>query len=201
MNVNSEQVAHRPLLGSTRWAVAAGPVQSWQPQSFSMRWSMIDQNCLQESTTPRSSARRSAAIGWVSAHDIDCMGIMQATRTAMQQAIFGLSLVPDALLVDAVTFDRWCIPQQNLIHGDSRSLSIAAASIVAKVARDRVMSQLARTRPEYGFASHKGYGTALHQAALRRHGPSSQHRHSYAPIRFFHMTGQWGFGSADAHEL
>lgn len=144
---------------------------------------------------------RSAAIGWVSAHDIDCMGIMQATRTAMQQAIFGLSLVPDALLIDAVRFDTWRIAQMNLIHGDARSLSIAAASIIAKVARDRVMTQLEAASPRYGYATHKGYGTALHQKALRRHGPSHHHRHSYAPIRFFHMNGYWGFGAHEAQEL
>lgn len=143
---------------------------------------------------------RTAAVGWVSAHDIDCMGIMQATRTAMQQAIFGLSLVPDALLIDAVRFDTWRIAQMNLIHGDARSLSIAAASIIAKVARDRVMTQLEAATPRYGFATHKGYGTALHQKALRRHGPSHHHRHSYAPIRFFHMNGYWGFGNSEAQE-
>jgi ribonuclease HII len=141
---------------------------------------------------------RSVAVGWVSAHDIDCMGIMIATRTAMQQAIFGLSVVVDALLVDAVSFQAWNIAQHNLIHGDARSLSIAAASIIAKVARDRVMRQYDGASPHYGYAAHKGYGTASHQAALRRYGPSSQHRHSYAPIRCFHMSGGWGSAHTDA---
>jgi len=141
---------------------------------------------------------RSVAVGWVSAHDIDCMGIMIATRTAMQQAIFGLSVVVDALLVDAVSFQSWNIAQHNLIHGDARSLSIAAASIIAKVARDRVMRQYDGAAPHYGYAAHKGYGTASHQAALRRYGPSSQHRHSYAPIRCFHMSGGWASAHTDA---
>jgi ribonuclease HII len=127
------------------------------------------------------------------------MGIMIATRTAMQQAIFGLSVVVDALLVDAVSFHSWGIAQHSLIHGDARSLSIAAASIIAKVARDRVMRQHDAAAPQYGYAAHKGYGTTSHQAALRRYGPSSQHRHTYAPIRFFHLTGGWDFGDVDAH--
>ncbi len=140
---------------------------------------------------------RSVALGWVSAHDIDCMGIMQATRTAMQQAILGLSVSCDALLIDAVSFPHWAVPQQSLIHGDSRSLSIAAASVIAKVARDRVMHQLDTCYPVYGYAAHKGYGTLRHQRALARYGPTVQHRHSYAPIRHFHMTGQWAFTHAD----
>jgi ribonuclease HII len=144
---------------------------------------------------------RSAAIGWVSAHDIDCMGIIQATRVAMQQAVFGLTIPVDALLIDAVSFPHWSIPQHSFIHGDSRSLSIAAASIIAKVARDRIMQQLDTLTPHYGYATHKGYGTPVHQQALMRHGPSIHHRHTYAPIRSFHLTGAWGFRRSDAERV
>ena len=144
---------------------------------------------------------RSVAVGWVSAHDIDCMGIIQATRVAMQQAVFGLTVSVDALLVDAVSFPHWSIPQRSLIHGDRRSLSIAAASIIAKVARDRIMQQLDTLTPHYGYATHKGYGTPAHQRALMRHGPSIHHRHTYAPIRTFHLTGTWAFGRTDAEHV
>jgi ribonuclease HII len=136
---------------------------------------------------------RSSAVGWVAAHDVDVLGIMEATRTAMQQAVFGLRVVPDALLIDAVRFPHWPIAQTSLIHGDARSLSIAAASIIAKVTRDAALERLDRWQPGYGYARHKGYGTALHRVALQRHGPTAHHRHTYAPIRHFHLTGTWAF--------
>lgn len=121
-------------------------------------------------------------IGWVSAHDIDCFGILNATKLAMQQAVMSLPLIPDALLIDAVTLPHWRIPQQALIKGDTRSLSIAAASVIAKVARDHAVAQYERCYPGYGFAQHKGYGTPQHQAALAAWGPTPQHRYSFRPL-------------------
>lgn len=125
---------------------------------------------------------RGIGIGWVSAHDIDCFGILNATKLAMQQAVMSLPLIPDALLIDAVSFPQWCIPQQALIKGDATSISIAAASVIAKVARDYAVAQYDCCYPGYGFAQHKGYGTAQHQAALAQWGPTPQHRRSFAPI-------------------
>jgi len=121
-------------------------------------------------------------VGMVSAHDIDCLGILTATRYAMQQAVMQLPLIPQAIVVDAVAFPRWPIPQQAIIKGDERSLSIAAASVIAKVRRDQMLIALDRTYPAYGFAQHKGYGTAQHQQALRQHGLIDQHRRSFRPM-------------------
>jgi ribonuclease HII len=121
-------------------------------------------------------------IGWVSAHDIDCLGILNATKLAMQQAIMSLPHIPDALLIDAVTLPHWRIPQHALIKGDARSLSIAAASVIAKVHRDYAVSAYEHAYPGYGFANHKGYGTTQHHTALMRLGPTPLHRFSFTPM-------------------
>lgn len=121
-------------------------------------------------------------VGMVSAHDIDALGILTATRYAMQQAVMQLPLIPQALVIDAVAFPRWPIPHQSIIKGDEQSLSIAAASVIAKVRRDQMLITLDRTYPAYGFAHHKGYGTAQHQHALRQHGMIAQHRKSFRPM-------------------
>jgi ribonuclease HII len=137
-------------------------------------------------------------IGWVAAHDVDCFGILTATKLAMQQAVMSLPLIPDALLIDAVTLPAWAISQQALIKGDATSLSIAAASVIAKVARDRMMLQLGIHDRRYGFSQHKGYGTAQHQQALRRYGITAQHRQTFRPISTFLATGQWDDDADDA---
>lgn len=121
-------------------------------------------------------------IGMVTAHDIDLMGILNATKCAMQQALLALPLIPDFLLIDAVTLQHWPAPQRAIIRGDTTSLSIAAASIVAKVTRDRMLNGLDRAFPAYGFAHHKGYGTTQHHDALQRHGVIPAHRRSFRPM-------------------
>jgi ribonuclease HII len=118
----------------------------------------------------------------VPAYLIDMLGILPATRLAMLTALLMLPLPVDALLIDAVALPGLCLPQQALIKGDARCLSIAAASIVAKVSRDRLMAGFDQVWPAYGFAAHKGYGTAQHQWALHIHGPCSLHRFSYRPV-------------------
>jgi ribonuclease HII len=130
-------------------------------------------------------------VGAVPASVVDTHGILTATRLAMQIALLRLPRPADALLLDAIRLGDWPCPQCALIKGDSLSLSIAAASIVAKVARDRLMVALGRRLPEYGFESHKGYGTALHARAIRAHGPSTQHRRSFRPLADFLVTGVW----------
>jgi ribonuclease HII len=130
-------------------------------------------------------------IGAAPAHVIDTHGILPATRLAMQVALLRLARPADALLIDAVRLDDWPCPQRSLIKGDARCLSIAAASIVAKVARDRLMADLGRRAPLYGFELHKGYGTPTHERALRAHGPLPQHRRSFRPLADFLATGQW----------
>ncbi|SFM26933.1 ribonuclease HII [Salibacterium qingdaonense] len=118
----------------------------------------------------------------IPAEVIDDINIYQASREAMKQAVEGLQTKADILLVDAVTIST-SLPQLPLTKGDERSASIAAASVLAKVERDRYMSELARRYPEYGFDTNMGYGTAQHLAALDRIGPTPEHRRSFAPVR------------------
>ena len=110
---------------------------------------------------------------------IDEINILQATYRAMQQAIAGLSVTPDLLLNDAVTIPEVDMKQVAIVHGDARSVSIAAASVLAKVTRDHLMLEYDRLYPEYGFAKHKGYGTAQHIAAIREYGLCPIHRRSF----------------------
>lgn len=118
-------------------------------------------------------------IGMASPKRIDEINILQATYEAMREAIGKLSVVPQILLNDAVTIPQVTIPQVPIIKGDAKSISIAAASIVAKVTRDRMMVEYDKTMPEYGFASNKGYGAAAHIEALKKYGPSPIHRASF----------------------
>ena len=121
--------------------------------------------------------------GWASCDEIDNLGILPATRLAMKRAIEGLGQPVDHLLIDAVRLSAVEIPQTSLIKGDTRVLSIAAASVIAKTERDQHMKLLEEKIPGYGFQFHKGYGTQKHRDALERLGVSPQHRKSYAPIK------------------
>lgn len=113
---------------------------------------------------------------------IEKINILNATKRAMLQSVKRLSLSPDFLLLDAVNIAMPGVTQKALIHGDALSISIAAASILAKVSRDRLMHQLDAKYPQYGFAQHKGYATSQHVDALRQYGPSPCHRLSF--LRF-----------------
>jgi ribonuclease HII len=129
---------------------------------------------------------RERAVAWavaaVDAATIDSINIYQASRVAMRIAISRLNPAPDFLLVDAVPIDL-ALPQRPLIHGDARCQAIAAASIVAKVARDACMRVWDEIFPEYGLASHKGYSTPEHYKALEQFGPTPLHRLSFEPVR------------------
>ncbi len=119
-------------------------------------------------------------VGQCSPGEIDALNILWASVEAMRRAVLDLALEPDLLLIDgstAIPDAPW--PQETVIKGDARSLSIAAASVVAKVTRDRLMTRLHEDFPAYGWAGHKGYPTAAHYAALRTHGPSPHHRRSF----------------------
>lgn len=118
-------------------------------------------------------------VGIVSPERIDEINILQATYEAMRKAVAGLSVTPDLLLNDAVTIPEIGIRQVPIVKGDAKSVSIAAASILAKVTRDRMMEEYDAMWPEYGFAKHKGYGTAQHIAALKEYGPCPIHRRSF----------------------
>lgn len=133
---------------------------------------------------------RNAAVGWAvgeaSAQEIDEIGIAPATRLAMQRAIHALPTQPDYLLLDWVRLPTINLPQESYTKGDRRIVSIAAASILAKVHRDRLLVEMDRVYPLYGFARHKGYGAASHLAAIAAYGPCPHHRHTFAPLRSVH---------------
>jgi len=114
--------------------------------------------------------------------DIDRINILQATYKAMRQAVALLEPLPHVALIDGRPLPHFPIPHQGLVDGDCLSLSIAAASVIAKVTRDRFMLDAAREYPQYGFERHKGYGTPEHLAALAKHGPCPLHRRTFAPV-------------------
>lgn len=122
-------------------------------------------------------------IGVADAGEIDTLNILEATRLAMRRAIENVAPLPDYLLTDAVTLPEVRIPLRPIIKGDALSLSIAAASIIAKVTRDRLMAAYHERFPQYNFLSHKGYGTAEHLQMLAQFGPCSIHRRTFAPVR------------------
>ncbi|MGA0141268.1 MAG: ribonuclease HII [Betaproteobacteria bacterium] len=122
------------------------------------------------------------SIGQASAAEVDAINVLQATLLAMRRAVEGLRLAPIKVLVDGNQLPRLPMLAEAVVGGDGRVACIAAASIVAKVTRDRLMTELDQTLPGYGFAQHKGYGTAQHMQALKRLGASAQHRRSFAPV-------------------
>jgi ribonuclease HII len=127
-------------------------------------------------------AAANVGVGIVDADVIDNINILQATYLAMQKAVAALTVSPHVVLVDGNRVPPLSIRVQMIIGGDGKSLSIAAASIIAKVTRDRIMKQLHAQYPAYGFDGHKGYGTALHAKSLSVHGPCPMHRKSFKPI-------------------
>ena len=118
-------------------------------------------------------------IGWADEREIDEINILQATYRAMKRAVESLPLTADYALIDGNRMPPLAIPGTTIVKGDALSMSIAAASILAKVSRDRVMVQFSRKYPQYGFEQHKGYGTAAHVQALREYGPCPLHRQSF----------------------
>jgi ribonuclease HII len=187
------QVAGLDEVGRGAWAgpLAAAAVVLPSNQSASLRARL---SIVQDSKMMTPSARCLAAIlirevaaawsiGAASAAEVDQCGPVAATRLAMQRALCGLCSPPDYLLIDFLRLPESSLPQLAFPHGDMLSLSIAAASVIAKVWRDEYMRTLDRIIPGYGFGAHKGYGTRQHVESLARLGVSAQHRMSYAPIR------------------
>ncbi len=140
-------------------------------------------------TQLREDARVLIGVGMAEAAEIDRLNILRATHAAMARAVAALPTAVDFCLIDGLPVPQFPLPQRALVKGDARCLSIAAASIVAKVTRDRLMQDLAQQYPGYGFEKHAGYGTAAHLAALRRLGPCPEHRRSFAPVAQLLLPG------------
>jgi len=135
------------------------------------------------------------SIGLSEAAAIDVVNILQATLAAMREAVLGLSIRPDYLLIDGLNGIAVSIPQETIIHGDERSISVASASIMAKVSRDRIMEMYHRQFPQYNFHKNKGYGTREHRDAIARYGRCKIHRRSFwvAEIDNLAITENLGF--------
>jgi ribonuclease HII len=153
----------------------------------------------QLSTTERerlySEIRKRAVgvgVGQASEEEIDALNILNATRLAMYRAIRSLPCQPDYLLLDAIELPTVLLPQRAIVGGDKLSVSIAAASIIAKVTRDRIMNDYHRRYPQYNFLAHKGYGTPEHLRLLRAYGPCAIHRRSFRPVSECLAAGQAG---------
>lgn len=138
---------------------------------------------LREKAFREISEKAVVGIGIVGEKAIDRINIYQATKKAMQIAISNLEIPPDYVIVDGRMKIITKCPLKCIVGGDSKSFSIAAASIVAKVTRDRIMTEYDKTYPQYGFAKHKGYGTKAHMAAIKKYGPSPIHRFSFSPVK------------------
>lgn len=146
---------------------------------------------MRESLEPRIQARALAwSVAWASAREIDQLNILQASLLAMRRAVATLEPRPVRVLVDGNRTTDFGCPARAIVGGDGLEPAIAAASILAKVARDRLMTQLDLDYPGYGFARHKGYPTAAHREALGRLGPCPEHRRSFAPVR--DLLAGWG---------
>jgi len=171
-----DEVGRGPLAGPVVAAAVILPVDFYHPgltdsKQMSKKQRLAAYEHIQEVAE--------VAIGIVEPEEIDRINIYQASKQAMQQAV--AQLTPDALLVDAMTLDV-DLPQESLIKGDARSISIAAASVVAKETRDTMMEQYAMIYPEYGFEQHAGYGTVQHLQALDRIGVTPIHRKTFKPV-------------------
>jgi ribonuclease HII len=179
-----DEVGRGALMGP----VMAGAVI--MPQKVKGRWKSQVRDSKQLTPKAREylfdyiiKAAVSYAVGSADNDEIDAVGIAKATRLAMVRAIKQLAPQPQFLLIDFFRLKESYYPQKGIVHGDSRCFSIACASIVAKVTRDRLVTEMDKEYPGYGLAAHKGYGTAEHLACLRRNGPSRLHRRSFEPVR------------------
>lgn len=181
-----DEVGRGALAGPVVAAAVVLPSQTELPPDM---WTVDDSKQVpprrrQQLCTLIQETALATGTGLVSAAQIDHVGIVAATRQAMVQAITEIQLhgfAVDFLLIDFLTLNL-PLPQKGIVRGDSHSLSIAAASIVAKVTRDRWMDELANVFPAYGFEQHKGYATAAHRQALEQFGPCAEHRRSFSPV-------------------
>ena len=181
-----DEVGRGPLAGPVVAAAVILPKEFYLPGiNDSKKLSEIKRD---ELFTGISAQAISIGIGIIPAKVIDEVNIYQATKLAMKKAVNQLSICPEHLLVDAMEIPI-DLAQTSIIKGDSKSISIAASSIIAKVTRDRLMKRLGDVYPGYGFEKHMGYGTAYHLEALNKFGITDEHRVSYSPVAKLRVTG------------
>ncbi len=183
-----DEVGRGPLAGPVVAAAVAMPCRVAERQ-FAGEWhALTDSKRLSGADRERFCASILAhpeitvGLGWVSAEDVDELNVLYATYRAMALALRSLPVCPDHALVDGLPVQGLPCPSQAVVRGDAQSLLIAAASVVAKVHRDRHMDELGLRYPAYGFRRNKGYGTAAHVEALLRVGPCPEHRRSFRPV-------------------
>jgi ribonuclease HII len=175
-----DEAGRGPLAGPVVAAAVVLPRGYWLPGlRDSKKLSASRRESLMDEITRSALA---IGIGIIDQNIIDKINILQATLRAMQKAFESLSMYPDLLLIDALALPSVPVAQQSIIHGDDRSLSIAAASVIAKVTRDRLMMKYDSLYPQYNFKTHKGYGTKEHLEALSIHGPCEIHRRSFRRV-------------------
>ncbi len=179
-----DEAGRGPLAGPVVAAAVVWPVDFRAPWLKHVGDSKTLRPAQREFLFPRILAGvQSYALGVVDAVRIDAVNILNATKEAMLMAVEGLEPDPQLVLIDAVTLRTLKTPQTGIVRGDAQSYSIAAASIVAKVTRDRLMTEMAEAHPGYGFERHFGYPTRVHHEALLRFGPCPTHRQSFEPVR------------------
>ena len=175
-----DEAGRGPLAGPVvAAAVIIGPERRIKGLADSKLLTAEQREALFDRITARAVA---VGVGIVDHETIDRINILQATRLAMAEALARLTVAPDLVITDFVALSNLTCPQRNLVDGDARCASVAAASIVAKVTRDRLMLDADRSFPEYGFVRHKGYATPEHLAALDRWGPCPLHRRTFAGV-------------------
>ena len=175
-----DEAGRGPLAGAVyAAAVILDPNHPIQGLKDSKKLSEKRREILFQEITEKS---RSWAVAIASVEEIDRLNILQATFLAMQRAVAGLSIAPTRVLVDGSMTPKLPYPVEAIIQGDATVEAISAASILAKVLRDRSMLELDQRHPNYGFAKHKGYGTKEHMIALQKHGPCPEHRRSFSPV-------------------
>lgn len=176
-----DEVGRGPLVGAVvTAAVILDPANPIAGLADSKKLSEKRRLALYDEITARALAW---SLGRAEPEEIDQLNILHATMLAMQRAVAGLSLQPDYVLIDGNRCPALPMPAQAVVKGDSLVAEISAASILAKVTRDREMAELDSLFPDYGFAQHKGYPTALHLEKLTQHGATPHHRRSFAPVR------------------
>lgn len=183
LNCGVDEAGRGPLAGPVfAAAVILDPAKPIQGLADSKKLSAKKRDYLYTEITRNALAY---SITSASIEDIDSLNILQATLKAMQEAVLNLKILPDMVLIDGTHAPKLPYTTQTIVQGDAKVQEISAASILAKVARDRLMLEMDKLYPEYGFAKHQGYGTKQHLLAIEKYGVTPIHRMSFAPMKHF----------------